>query len=329
MNFFIPISKLKRKIWGIVVSKTNQTSWSFLIYKAYWHSLFYKNNKQTLNNNYLASVPNPGAGIGHQMANWIAGYWFSTQFFLKFAHVPFTGNNWEEFLGFGEKEEKVNELLLNGYKRVLLPLFDEYNNKQLEIIRNIIKSYCNRKVVFITEQDQGYKDQYGIVEQIKNKFYNSSNRINDKLIFDASNFNIAVHIRRGDITVGQVNGNVNLKSRWQNNDYFINVLKNVLTNLNQNKPVSIYLFSQGEIDDLADFRQFGKINYCLDMTAKQSFLHMVFADLLITSKSSFSYKPALISNGIKVCPKLFWHGYPVNKSWILADEEGSFSQKEL
>jgi hypothetical protein len=48
------------------------------------------------------------------------------------------------------------------------------------------------------------------------------------------------------------------------------------------------------------------------------------ADLLITSKSSFSYKPALLSKGLKVCPKDFWHGYPDTSDWILVDEKGSF-----
>ena len=59
------------------------------------------------------------------------------------------------------------------------------------------------------------------------------------------------------------------------------------------------------------------------MSAQDSFLHMVYADLLITSKSSFSYKPALLSNGIKVCPKYFWHGYPDTEDWILCDNNGN------
>ena len=57
-------------------------------------------------------------------------------------------------------------------------------------------------------------------------------------------------------------------------------------------------------------------NYCL----RNTFLHFVYADLLITSKSSFSYKAALINRGIKLCPKQFWHKYPKNnKNWVLID----------
>jgi hypothetical protein len=59
------------------------------------------------------------------------------------------------------------------------------------------------------------------------------------------------------------------------------------------------------------------------MDAQNCFLHMIYADLFITSKSSFSYKSALISNGIKVCPKEFWHGYPKAKDWILSENDGT------
>lgn len=58
------------------------------------------------------------------------------------------------------------------------------------------------------------------------------------------------------------------------------------------------------------------------MGAQASFLHMVYADALIMSKSSFSYKPALLNRGIKFCPADFWHGYPKTTDWILLDEEG-------
>jgi hypothetical protein len=65
------------------------------------------------------------------------------------------------------------------------------------------------------------------------------------------------------------------------------------------------------------------------MGAKDSFQHMVYADLLITSKSSFSYKPALLSDGVKVCPQNFWHGYPGQPDWVLVDDAGSFDEVAL
>jgi hypothetical protein len=125
------------------------------------------------------------------------------------------------------------------------------------------------------------------------------------------------------------NQNLNLQMRWQDNSYYVRVLEQALTNLHTDKEIAIYLFSQGTKSDYIDFKVFDNVHYCMEMNAQDSFLHMVYADLLITSKSSFSYKPALLSYGIKICPRDFWHGYPTTSDWILADEKGDFNTREL
>lgn len=112
--------------------------------------------------------------------------------------------------------------------------------------KKIIASYSNRNVIFIAEQDQFYRDQFGVMEAIKEKFHNASARKNDKLIYNKKSFNIAIHVRRGDIVIGQKNQNPNLLPRWQGNDYFEKVLSQVIKNVKTDKPIAIYLFSQGE-----------------------------------------------------------------------------------
>jgi hypothetical protein len=319
------ITKIKRRLRGEIVSKAKNTYLYPYIYKSYWHSLLFL-KKEVVGKDYFyfASHPNIGAGIGHQMANWIAGYWFARQFELPFAHIPFSNSKWESFLGFGEGEITVAVLLNKGYKKVRLPLFDEFNEAEVVLCQKIIDSYSNQKVVFVGEQDQGYQDQFGVMEAIKQKFYNAPARINDQLIFDSKSFNIAIHVRRGDIVIGQENQNSNLLLRWQGNDYFEKVLRTVVNTVKTDKPVVIYFFSQGEINDFPEFEQFSNLHFCLDMNAQDAFLHMVFADLLITSKSSFSYKPALLNRGVKFCPKDFWHGYPQTNDWVMVDNDGVF-----
>lgn len=322
-NIFI---KIKNRLISILLRKTRSTIFYPIIYKSWWHSIFFKSKEQNINN-YFTAIPNRGAGIGHQMANWIAGYWFAKQFHLKFAQIPFSNEKWQTFLNFGEDYPKADFLIeKEGYIKVILPLFDEYNQKEVDRVKEIIKSYGNKKVVFVTEQDQFYKDQFGVEDDIKKMFHSSESRKKDNLFYDKTCFNIAIHVRRGDISIGQLNKNPNLIMRWQDNDYFVNVLQNVLENLNTEKNIKIYLFSQGKKEDFKEFSKFNNIIYCLDVNAENSFLHMVFADLLITSKSSFSYKPALLSNGIKVCPKNFWHGYPAKEDWILAEENGDLNK---
>lgn len=320
-NFIV---KIKRRLRAEGVSFFRKKTLYTKLYRSYWHYRFSNKNNIHNSTNYYAAIPNPGAGIGHQMANWIAGYWFARQFELQFAHIPFSSSKWESFLGFGEGEIVVAEVLNKGYKKIRLPLFDEYNEAEVALNKKIIASYSNQKVVFVAEQDQYYNNQFGVIEAIKQKFYTAPARKKDQLIYDTKSFNIAIHVRRGDIVVGQENQNPNLLLRWQGNDYFEKVLRTVVDNIKTTKPIVIYLFSQGHKKDFPEFQQFQNLNFCLDMNAQDSFLHMVNADLLITSKSSFSYKPALLSNAIKICPRDFWHGYPDTDDFVLADENGFF-----
>ncbi|SOD98321.1 hypothetical protein [Spirosoma fluviale] len=330
-NIFAMLSKIKSRLWSKIVVKFRYTSFYPFLYNSYWHYKLNKNNVFNLtDSNYYSAIPNRGAGVGHQLANWNAGYWYAHYFGLKFSHTPFSTKSWEDFLGFGEDEVQT-ELLLNtkGYTAVRLPLFDENKREEIELTKRIIHSYKNKKVVFIAEQDQFYKEQFGVCDAIKKKFYAALAREKNQLVYDENVYNVAIHIRRGDITIGQKKGNTNHIMRWQDNNYFEHVLNNVLKHINTDKEVKIYLFSQGNLNDFKSFIGYKNLTFCLDMSGQDSFLHMVYADLLITSKSSFSYKPALLNNGIKVCPRDFWHSYPSEKDWIIAEEDGTFNSEQI
>lgn len=322
--------KLLIKINSKVVRIFRGKSYYHMIYASWWHALFHKPTFAAQSISYLAAVPNPGAGIGHQMANWIAGLWFSREFKLDHVHIPFSTPQWEALLGFGEGMDTVYSLVKNeAYRKVALPLFDENNKFEVDLTKKIIASYNSQKIIFVLEQDQFYRDQFGVIGSIQDRFYHANARRKDKLQYSAENFNIAIHVRRGDIVAGKKNGNPNLLMRWQDTHYFRDVLASILKVLETTKIIKIFLFSQGSQEEFAEFEEFGNIEYCLEASAQVSFLHMVFADLLITSKSSFSYKPALLSRGIKVCPRNFWHGYPQDEKWIIANEDGRLDNQAI
>lgn len=327
---------MDKEIWYKGINKIHQKTHKrrsgdkpiFYLYSSYIHSLLFNNDNPNYSDFYLTARPNPGAGIGHQMANWIAGYWFAGYFGVRFAHIPFstswapnTTSAWESFFGFGRGEQNAYELYQNGYKRVLLPKFKEVPD-EVDVIRRIINSYSGQKVVFECEQDQFYREQFGVMNVLQDKFYSAPDRQNDHLVYIKGNYNIAIHVRRGDIIQKNGEDNPNLSMRYQANKYFINALNTALNYLKTQENVHIYLFSQGRQEDFKEFECFKNMHYCLDMNAKESFLHMVYANAIITSKSSFSYKPALLNRGIKFCPANFWHGYPKRADWILLDDDG-------
>lgn len=314
-------SKLSFKIRGAFVRKTRHSFAYPWIYRSYWHYLLHKRQIGQYVS-YYSARPNPGAGIGHQIANWIAGYWFAQYFGLKYTHYPFAKHEWEDFLGWGEDEVHINTLKKQGYKIRRLPLFDEFNEKEVALQRAIISSYSTKKVIFLAEQDQFYRDQYGIIEEIRRKFYNAPSRDSQNLLYSNHNLNIAIHVRRGDILEDATNPNLTM--RYLANDYYERILSTIIDKYKnvQKKDIHIWFFSQGKEEDYPEFNKFLNLHWCLDMSPQDCFLHMVYADILITSKSSFSYKPALLNKGIKVCPKDFWHGYPSTPDWILVDNSG-------
>ena len=269
------ICKIKRKLRTCFVSKLYKNYRIYpLIYRSYWHSLFYSIKNEIDTNNYITALINNGAGIGHQLAGWNSGLWWSKYFGMHHAYVGFSNSLWDKFLGLKGVDPNIKELKKQGYIVRRLPKFDEFKPKEVQLVTNIIKSYTHKKVVFV----------------------------------DSSN--------------------PNLTMRYLSNDYFEKVLSQVVAHVSTDKPIHIYFFSQGKPEDYSEFTKFNNLHWCLDMGAIDSFMHMVYADLLITSKSSFSYKPALLNRGVKVCPENFWHGYPDSEDWIMVDNDGNVKWKQ-
>lgn len=314
-------NKIYRKIHWIIFDKMKPGRWIYYFYPAYHHRKYKPKKGVDKNTVYITQIPNEGAGIGHQIANFNGGYHYSEIFNIPFAYPGFHNKSWDEFLGFGENEISVKQLKKNGYIIRKLPYFNE-SEQSLALIRQIINSYAGKKVILSVELDQFYQNQYEVIPYIKRKFESATARKNDKMLYNENEINVALHIRRGDICKGQKTGNKSLTKRWLTLEYFENIIKNLKDATD--KRIHIYIFSQGE-EKYEIFEKYGKITYCIDMSEKDSFLHMVRADILIISKSSFSYKPALLSDGIRICPPDFWHGYPKEKEWIIASPKGEIS----
>ncbi len=317
-------SKIYRKCHYIIFGKLKLKDKLSSFYPCVKHASRKKTDENAdLSGLYFTQIPNDGAGIGHQLANYISGYHYARVFGLKHAAVHFSDKKWDEFFGFYLEGDTVEELKKKGYRTVTLPYFDE--DKDKEFVTRIISSYAGEKIVFKTELDQFFKNQYEEIPGIKALFEAAPKRCDDKTDFDNEKINLAVHIRRGDIRPEESKDFAVTDKRWMNSEYYENVLEGVCGCLSkeQRDKLEIYLFSQGNPDEYKAFERFGHINYRMDTDPVKSFLCMIRADILVTSKSSFSYKPALLSDGVRICPAEFWHGYPDNEKWILADETGN------
>ncbi|MGE9291396.1 MAG: alpha-1,2-fucosyltransferase, partial [Puniceicoccales bacterium] len=320
--------KISRKLNTKFLKYFEKTSFYPWFYRSKWHTLISKAETEHLNQNaYLTARPNPGAGIGHQMANWIAGHHIARIFGLHYAHSPFPDPRWESFLGFGRNCITADELYTDrNYKRVRLPRFDLSNDKENTEIKSIISSYGS-KTCFLCEQDQWFRALHEEKEILQKKFYSAPSRKDHSLLFNKERTSIAAHIRRGDICQKDNKSNPNLTMRWLDNEYFIQILDTVTEQLRDKRKYEIFLFSQGKEIDFKEFKKFDNFQLCNEMSAIDSFNHMTHADILITSRSSFSYKPALLNRGIKICPPGFWHTYPDTPDWIEVQSYSAFQEK--
>ena len=126
-------------------------------------------------------MPNSGAGIGHQLANYNSAIWYSKKFNLVHAHTSFNDKSWEKFFGFYENIITSNELISKGYIKIQLPFFKE-KLQEIKKIKKIIEYFSDQKVIFFLEKDQPYTNQFQVSNYIKFFFYKSKKR-REKVIY--------------------------------------------------------------------------------------------------------------------------------------------------
>ena len=265
------------KLHRIFIINNKNKNFYYCLYKSYWNYLLNKNSDNSNIKQYISARPNPGAGIGHQLANWFAGNKIARYYGLEYCVYPFSDlnnplkpNKWNDFLGLNEGLTYTEDLQRSGYRLLLLPLINWDLLEERTILKNIIDSYSGEKVIFLLEMDQHAGDELEDVEMYRNKFFSSpKNCVN--YCYNREHFNVAIHIRRGDIVQTGKKKDKNLTIRWLDISYYKKILEKYLKLYSGDKFVDIYLFSQADSDELKGFEEYGNVIYCNKMSAIQSF----------------------------------------------------------
>lgn len=130
---------------------------------------------------------------------------------------------------------------------------------------------------------------------------------------------VAVHIRRGDVLPDR-------QDMWTALESFAACLDTVSACLrSQGREFRLQIFSEGQVADFALLERFAP-HWHLDSDPLHTLGQMIEADILVMSKSSFSYVAALLSEGIKIfepCP------VPPLDGWIMRSADGRFDPAEL
>jgi hypothetical protein len=131
-------------------------------------------------------------------------------------------------------------------------------------------------------------------------------------------FEIAVHIRRGDVTP------CTYKRRYLPNDHYMQLIDKYTpsaTELN-GRPIHVTIYS--ESDTFEPFDVFVERNYTLELDTEnlsQVWYALSTADVAILSRSYFSIVPAIINPNTVVATEFFEFDVKVMEGWEYADQE--------
>jgi hypothetical protein len=217
---------------------------------------------------------------------------------------------WEEFFSLGNGEMPLDALPL-GLRKV-----------RVEYAQRIFK---RRETLYVIPQGHDFVDRYphlyeSLLPELRLRYFAAPKNV--PLHCEPGMLNIAVHLRRGDVSPDIPH----FASRFTPNRTVVRTIRqasSLLDRLGADYRVRIY--SQGRPEDFGELADLGELH--LDECPFTTFHNLVMADLLVMAKSSFSYVAALLSPaGIRLYEP-FWH--KPQRDWIQIDVHGGFSEARL
>ena len=230
-------------------------------------------------------------------------------------------NSWEkkieDYFSFIEEKNSSNEDNKVWDQAMIVNLNDLFSMLRFVFLFFLISK--ERAVIFKKEHYHEYPEifpeEYGLIaKDIRHQFM--SNKRSYKTFSGNKNLFIVCHVRRGDVSE-------QIPKRFTDNDTIEKRILRLVEFLKlHNISYSLHFVSQGKEKDFGALSKYGEFH--LNGSPFIDFYNMVEADVLIMSKSSFSYTAALLSEGI-IFYELFWHNPLPN--WFDMDTEIFKSEK--
>jgi hypothetical protein len=229
----------------------------------------------------LAYITNPqqSDGFGSQFQGIIAAAIYAELAHKQFIYTPFQSmeHNYDNDPAFlAQKEEFINFI---GNFELNTGQYPASRNAHYKAILDKYPDLCAQSVTLAKIKQ--------IFRENKDADYFKNNR-----------FNIAIHLRRPNQHDSRVEGT-------DTPDTLFLAIIDALRTWYADKNPLFHLYSLGKATTFAAYKA-DDIVFHLNESVEDSFLGFVFADVLVTSASSFSYTAALLSDGtIYYVP--FWH----------------------
>lgn len=301
---------------------------------------------------YVAVNFTSGGLTGHRFKDQTTAKIAAQLYDLKYVHTPFPHgtwpeHQWEDFLGFGDNEIKIEELDFSKINKTININKNAWFGLDLDFVTNIINRHPEDNTLFLfTESarimlEQLPKSQRDlIVDDLRNKYWEKRKTSPITEYFDKSKINVALHIRRGDdVKEGAL-------AAWRATEltYFEKIIKNINNSL-VGPEIDFHIYSRGNIDEFDSLlKNNSNIYVHLNPFPPNyqklfvSFHHMMIADIFVTSVSAFSYfigymNKNCIINYAKPCPPEIGCGsvvsFPLEERFIQSNAEGNFDENKL
>jgi hypothetical protein len=259
-------------------------------------------------------------GAGAQALARMSAICVARKFGLTYAHTPFLlmqhnegppdqwAATWERMLSLGHGEASAAECRLPRVE------IDDFMAD-----RRWWSSPCLLSVGHMSRIVDQMPDAYlDVIPQLRKKY-----SLHAPPRPDLDRVEVCAHLRRGgDVTTE----NPETAYRYVGNDAMERAISATLSVLSELGLKSrVRLFSQGDEKEFASLSDRG-FELCLNTPAIPTFRAFVEADILIMTKSSFSYAAAVLNGGVKLYDR--FARAPLSQ-WIVREGDGSFNREQL
>ena len=258
-----------------------------------------------------------GDGAGSQALTAISAMNFAAAHGLTYLHRPFTeiehaeagiGNwteLWERYFNLAEGERR-----LETCSDPVVPVETFVNDKRL----------WQSDVVVSAEHYLHYQrlvpgSWLAILDRLRGKYRHYRTEPGNTL-------DVCLHVRRGDVSK---TSRTTARS-FTSDDFFITVAQHITSTLDEARiPYEVHVHSQGSPEEFSKYAALG-YQLHLDEPALDTHIQLVNADVLVTSKSSFSYTAALLNRGSVLYQRL---KHPPLPAWTVIEPTGAFDERAI
>ncbi|MGV8996598.1 MAG: hypothetical protein ACOH12_06590 [Parvibaculaceae bacterium] len=259
-------------------------------------------------------------GGGAQANACISAMAFARACGITYLHTPFqfvehaAGDQaawtakWEAFFGLGTGE------------RVITPTHDAVGVKKF--LDNA--SLWKRDGIIVEAQHfQGicnaHPEMYQTIIPSLREKYNAHDKSGITLDKGDEDVTVAVHIRRGDVSVSDAA----TAGRFTSDERITHTIRDVLAAITaKGKTARVNVYSEGRVEDFKLFADMG-CHLHIGRDVFETIHNLAMSDVLVTAKSAFSFVAGLISTGIKL-----YEPYQsiAPDDWLKLDADGNFDR---